>query len=181
MINVIFPHYTKRGEARILSLSSPFGQDYFLQSKQLLIIKLLISLEINIVCPTFCIQFIKEGMNITNPLSTVRYVVAYVFITSGVMKLFSSHLAEVFINLGLPYPKMMLYVTAFMEIICGILILLNRSVKNAVIPLIGIMIAAILLTKIPSINTGILQFAFNARLDIVMIVMLILLYLRSPN
>lgn len=97
------------------------------------------------------------------------------------MKVFSSHLAEVFINLGLPFPEMMLYVTAFLEITCGFLILLNRSVKNAIIPLIGIMIAAILLTKLPSINTGILQFAFNARLDVVMIVLLFILYLRSPN
>ncbi len=117
----------------------------------------------------------------TNPLSVVRYVVAYVFITSGVMKLISSHLAEIFINLGLPFPELLLHVTAFLEIICGILILLNRSVKNAAIPLIGIMIAAILLTKLPTITTGIVQFAFNARLDIVMLVLLFVLYTRSPN
>ena len=117
----------------------------------------------------------------TNPLSAVRYVVAYVFITSGVMKLVSSHLAEVFINLGLPFPEVLLHVTAFLEIICGILILVNRSVKNAVIPLIGIMIAAILLTKVPTINTGLMQFAFNARLDIVMLVLLFILYKRSPK
>ncbi|MEC1522489.1 DoxX family protein [Neobacillus niacini] len=118
-----------------------------------------------------------------NSLSTanlIRYVVAYVFITSGAMKLVSSELANVFINLGLPYPHILLNVTAFLEIICGILILLNRSVKNAVIPLIGIMIAAIILTKLPVINSGILPFAFSARLDFVMLVLLYILYKKTP-
>src|SRR3954451_1169411 len=113
--------------------------------------------------------------------SLVRFAVAFVFITSGVMKLFSTELAEVFIGLGLPFPDISLYVTALLEIICGILILLNRNVKNAVIPLIGIMIAAILLTKLPLLNSGILQFAFNARLDIVMLVLLFSLYSKSPS
>jgi putative oxidoreductase len=114
-------------------------------------------------------------------ISFIRYVVAYVFITSGALKLISVDLANTFIRLGLPYPNIMLYVVAFLEIICGILIVMNRNVKNAVIPLIGIMIAALLLTKLPSINAGILQFAFNARLDIVMLVLLGILYTKSSN
>lgn len=113
--------------------------------------------------------------------SLIRYAVAFVFITSGVMKLFSTELAEVFIQLGLPLPDILLYVTAFLEIICGILILLNRSVKTAVIPLIGIMIAAILLTKLPLLNSGILPFAFKARLDIVMLILLYILYSKSSS
>ncbi|WHZ04242.1 DoxX family protein [Neobacillus sp. YX16] len=114
-------------------------------------------------------------------VSFIRYAVAFVFITSGMMKLFSTELLEVFIGLGLPFPDILLYVTAFLEIICGILILLNRSVKNAVIPLIGIMIAAILLTKLPLITGGILPFAFKARLDIVMLILLYILYSKSPS
>ena len=113
--------------------------------------------------------------------SLIRFVVAYVFITSGLMKLFSTELAEVFIGLGLPFPDILLYVTALLEIICGILILVNLSVKMAVIPLIGIMIAAILLTKLPLLNSGILPFAFNARLDIIMLVLLFILYSKSPS
>ncbi len=113
--------------------------------------------------------------------SLIRFAVAFVFITSGVMKLFSTELAEVFIGLGLPFPDILLYVTAFLEIICGILILLNRDVKKAVIPLIGIIIAAILLTKIPELNSGILSFAFKTRLDIVMLVLLYILYSKSPS
>ncbi|MGX6444723.1 DoxX family protein [Neobacillus sp. K501] len=112
-------------------------------------------------------------------ISFIRYAVAYVFITSGALKLISEDLANTFVRLGLPYPSIMLHVVAFLEIICGILILTNRNVKNAVIPLIGIMIAALLLTKFPLINTGIIQFAFHARLDIVMLVLLGILYTRS--
>nr|WP_263323122.1 DoxX family protein [Neobacillus sp. Marseille-Q6967] len=113
--------------------------------------------------------------------SFIRYAVAYVFITSGALKLFSDELAQTFIRLGLPFPDLMLYVTAFLEIICGLFILFNRNVKNAVIPLISIMIAALLLTKFPTIENGILHFAFNARLDIVMLVLLIILYRSSPH
>ena len=117
-------------------------------------------------------------------LSTIkllRYVVAYVFITSGFMKLISTELANSFLKIGLPYPHIMLYVVVFLEIVCGILILLNKAVENAVIPIITIMIAALLLTKLPSIHTGFIQFAFNARLDIVMLVLLIILYNRTPR
>jgi putative oxidoreductase len=123
-------------------------------------------------------------MDLNHSLTTaslIRFAVAFVFITSGVMKLFSAELAEVFIQLGLPFPDILFYVTALLEIICGILILLNRSVKNAVIPLIGIMIAAILLTKLPILSTGVLQFAFKARLDIVMLILLYILYSKSPS
>lgn len=111
----------------------------------------------------------------------IRFAVAYVFITSGVMKLFSTELAQVFLGLGLPFPVVLLYITAFLEIICGFLILFNCSVKTAVIPLIGIMVAAILLTKIPMLHDGILPFAFKARLDFVMLVLLFILYSKSPS
>ncbi|MBU8880570.1 DoxX family protein [Bacillus sp. FJAT-29790] len=114
-------------------------------------------------------------------INLIRYVVAYVFITSGFMKLISTDLGNYFINLGLPYPHITMYVIAYLEMICGIFILVNKSVKNAAIPLIAIMIAAILLTKIPTLNTGFMQFAFISRLDIIMLVLLFILYTRSPR
>ncbi|MEH7331573.1 DoxX family protein [Neobacillus drentensis] len=111
----------------------------------------------------------------------IRFAVAYVFITSGLMKLMSAELASSFLRLGLPYPHIVLKVVILLEIVCGLLVLVNKAVKIAVIPLIGIMIAALFLTKLPTLNTGLLQFAFNARLDIVMIVLLFYLYKRYPN
>ncbi|WP_419392841.1 hypothetical protein [Cytobacillus praedii] len=35
----------------------------------------------------------------------IRYSIAYVFITSGVMKLVSDELGSYFISLGLPFPS----------------------------------------------------------------------------
>jgi putative oxidoreductase len=102
--------------------------------------------------------------------------VAYVFITSALMKLMGTELTNHFLGLGLPYPHMMLKLVILIEIVCGILLLVNKAVKNAVVPLIGIMIAALLLTKVPLLHTGLLAFAFGARLDIIMLVLLFSLY-----
>lgn len=112
-------------------------------------------------------------------MNLIRYLVAYVFLTSGIMKLVSSELGNYFIHLGLPFPLKMMYIVAFFEIVCGLLILFNKVVKKATIPLIVIMIAAFLLTKVPILHTGFLQFAFNARLDIIMLILLFILYTRS--
>ncbi len=136
-----------------------------------------------IVCPNGAYSFYKGGITIHPSLSTrnlIRYAVAYVFIISGLMKIFSLELANQFLGLELPYPRLMLKLVILLEVGCGTLILVNKWVKNAVIPLMAIMAAAILLTKLPTLHTGFLQFAFNARLDLVMLVLLIILYKRYP-
>ncbi|MBT2720727.1 DoxX family protein [Bacillus sp. ISL-46] len=128
------------------------------------------------VCPSSCIKIYKGGIFILYPNKLIRITVAYVFITSALMKLMSTEVANHFLGLGLPYSHMMLKIIILLEIVCGILLLVNKAVKNAVVPLIGIMIAAILLTKVPLLHTGFLPFAFGARLDIVMLVLLVYLY-----
>ncbi|MFE8698740.1 DoxX family protein [Cytobacillus sp. FJAT-53684] len=123
-------------------------------------------------------------MNIHTSLSAIhliRYIVAYVFITSGLMKLISEDLSQSFVNLGLPYPLYLMYIVALLEIVCGISILANKSVKKATIPLLTIMIAALLLTKVPILHTGFMAFAFQARLDIIMLVLLFILYTHSQR
>ncbi|MEH7122614.1 DoxX family protein [Bacillus sp. JJ1503] len=118
-------------------------------------------------------------MAIKTSISTdqlIRYAVAYVFIIAGIIKLINPEMGTYFVNLGLPYPISVMYIVAIVELICGVLILLNRSVANATLPLIGIMIVAIILTKIPTLHTGFFQFAANARLDIVMLILLFILY-----
>ncbi|WP_243355254.1 DoxX family protein [Bacillus litorisediminis] len=106
----------------------------------------------------------------------LRYLIAYVFITSGVMKLWSEKLENVFNSLPLPFPAQVMYTVACTEIICGLLIALNKRVKSATIPLIMIMIGALLLTKVPALHTDLIQFAFQARLDVVMLGLLFILY-----
>ncbi|WP_251551981.1 DoxX family protein [Neobacillus muris] len=110
----------------------------------------------------------------------IRYAVAYVFIISGLMKFLNADIAGHFLHLGLPYPHIMLNVIIILEIGCGLLILLNKSVKNAAIPLMAIMAGALLLTKLPNLEAGFLPFAFQARLDIVTFILLIILYRLYP-
>ncbi|MBT2737490.1 DoxX family protein [Bacillus sp. ISL-7] len=128
------------------------------------------------VCPSSCIKIYKGGIFILYSNKLIRISIAYVFITSALMKLMSTEVANHFLGLGLPYPHMMLKLVILIEMVCGILLLVNKAVKNAVVPLIGIMIAAILLTKVPLLHTGFLPFAFGARLDIVLLVLLVYLY-----
>jgi putative oxidoreductase len=114
-------------------------------------------------------------------MNLLRYLVAYVFIISGIMKLFSTELGHYFIQLKLPYPLTVMFIVAIVEIVCGTLILMNTRVKVASIPLLIIMIGAFLLTKVPLLHTGFLPFAFNARLDILMLVLLFILYSRHQK
>lgn len=95
------------------------------------------------------------------------------------MKLLSPELGHYLISLGPPFSQNTIYVIAIIEIICGIFILLNKGVKLATIPLMIIMIAALLLTKVPSFQSGFIQFSFDARLDIVMFVLLYILHFRG--
>ncbi|WP_077620806.1 DoxX family protein [Bacillus sinesaloumensis] len=109
-------------------------------------------------------------------MNLIRYVVAYVFIISGAVKLFTNDLHSMWMTLPIPTPDTVMYVVAILEVVCGILIAMNKEVKKAVIPLLIIMVCAILLTKIPVLHTGLLQFAFAARLDFVLLVLLYILY-----
>jgi len=133
------------------------------------------------VCPSSCIEIYKGGIFILYTDKVIRITVAYVFITSALMKLLGTEVTNHFLGLGLPYPHMMLKLVILIELVCGILLLVNKAVKNAVVPLMGIMMAAILLTKVPLLHTGLLPFAFGARLDIVMLVLLVYLYKGYPR
>jgi putative oxidoreductase len=97
------------------------------------------------------------------------------------MKLISADLQNYFMSLGLPYPKQVMYLVALVELICGLLILANKGVRKATIPLIIIMIGAFLLTKVPVLHSGFMTFAFNARLDIIMLVLLFILHSRNTS
>lgn len=112
----------------------------------------------------------------------ICYAVGYVFLTSGILKLVSADFKATFMSLDLPYPGTGLFLVAITEITCSVLILGGIYVKQAAAPLILIILGAIFLTKMPVLMTdGFLQFAFNARLDIVMLILLILLWRLMPG
>ena len=117
----------------------------------------------------------------------IGYIVGYVFITSGILKLIDGEFQAVFASLGLPFPHTTLFLVAIVEVACGMLIVGRMYVKEATIPLIIIIIAALYLTKFPILfKQGLLTFAFEARLDIVMLILLLLLgqhwrRIKKPN
>ncbi|UOQ83403.1 DoxX family protein [Gracilibacillus salinarum] len=106
----------------------------------------------------------------------IRYAVGYVFIASAIMKLVISDFTGTFAGFGLPYPELVVLLVGLTELICGGLILFNYYVRQAAIPLFIIMVAAFFLTKVPILETGFFQFLFDARLDIVMLILLFILW-----
>lgn len=111
-------------------------------------------------------------------LKGICYSVGFVFIISGIAKLIMSDFRIIFHNLALPYSNTFLFVVAITEIICGTLIVSKLYLRQAIIPLICIMLGAIFLTKIPILSEdgGLTSFLFEARLDLVMLFSLLVLW-----
>nr|QRZ20072.1 DoxX family protein [Virgibacillus sp. AGTR] len=110
----------------------------------------------------------------------VCYSIGFVFITSGMMKLIVHDFKGIFTQLGIPFPETTLFLIALVEIVCGILIAGKMYVKIVVPPLILIMFGAIYLTKLPILlNQNLLAFLFEARLDIVMFILLLTIWDRN--
>ncbi|MUV37908.1 hypothetical protein JNUCC1_01714 [Lentibacillus sp. JNUCC-1] len=112
----------------------------------------------------------------------ICYAVAFVFITSGIMKLISSEFQAIFMSLQVPFPESTLFLVAVTELVCGTLIAARLYVKRASIPLLLIMLVAMYLTKLPVLlKQGLLPFMFESRLDVVMIILLLLLFVHNPS
>lgn len=111
-----------------------------------------------------------------NQTKWICYLVGYVFVISGILKLVDNDFQAVFASLGMPFPRITLFLVAITELACGTLLLARMYIKFATLPLLVIIISALLLTKWPVFaEQGLLTFAFEARLDIVMLVLLLLL------
>ncbi|PWU69867.1 MULTISPECIES: DoxX family protein [Gracilibacillus] len=106
----------------------------------------------------------------------IRYMVGFVFIVSAIMKLAIADFTSAFISFGIPFPEITVWIVGITELIAGGLILANYYVKRATIPLLIIIVTAIILTKIPILPTGVFSFLFEARLDIVMFILLYILW-----
>ncbi|MFD2706559.1 DoxX family protein [Salibacterium lacus] len=111
-------------------------------------------------------------------LDVPRFLTAFVFIVSGCMKLLNPGMLS---GMELPFPTAVMTAAAWVEIGCGVLLVLNKHVKNACILLLVIILGAIILTKVPLIESGFLLFLFEARLDIVMLSLLVLLFYKHPG
>ena len=94
-----------------------------------------------------------EGPLNAAPTATilVRVTVGAIFLSEGLLKfLFASALGVGrFAGIGIPAPEFMGPAVGVVEIICGILILAGYFTRLAAVPLIGVMLGALITTKLP--------------------------------
>ncbi|AKU95988.1 hypothetical protein AKJ09_02652 [Labilithrix luteola] len=113
----------------------------------------------------------------------VRLAVGSVFLSSGIIKfLFENQGPGRFAKIGLPAPEQLAYFVGGVEIVAGIMLILGLAVRLAALPLIVDMAVAIATTKLPLLfgagpepisampKTGFWAFAYQARLDVTMLV-----------
>lgn len=117
------------------------------------------------------------------PIDIIRYITGYVFLLEGTLKWIKTDASILFfIDLGIPYPTMMVLLVGTIEVIGGSLLLFNLYIKDAVSPLLFIMIVAITLTKIPIfLDNGFFSFAHESRLDMIIIILLYLLWRENKS
>jgi uncharacterized membrane protein YphA (DoxX/SURF4 family) len=113
-------------------------------------------------------------------MALLRAAVGFVFVSSGALKLlFDNQGPGRFAKIGLP-PSLAYFVGA-VEIGCGALVLTGLYARLAALPLVVDMVVAVVTTKLPLLvgagpepvaappKTGLLAFAYQARLDLTML------------
>lgn len=87
------------------------------------------------------------------PPTVARLTLGWVFLQSGWGKLHSlPKVTEFFRSLGVPAPEVLAPFTAFMEFLCGALLLLGLCTRLASIPIIVIMLVALTTAKAGDIH-----------------------------
>ena len=127
----------------------------------------------------------------------IRVMVGAVFLAEGIQKfLYASEVgAGRFARIGIPQPELMGPFVGGVEIVCGTLVLLGLLTRWAVLPLLGVMIVAIVTTKIPILlgqnlgpfavrnlsYYGFWGFAHESRTDFAMIMGCLFLLATGPG
>ena len=114
--------------------------------------------------------------------TALRVAVGFVFFVSGLLKLlFENQGALRFAKIGLPAPALTASFVGLVEITCGLLIAFGLFARHAAVPLVIDMLVAIATTKVPLLlgagpepvaalpKIGLLAFAYQARLDLMML------------
>jgi putative oxidoreductase len=81
----------------------------------------------------------------------IRIMVGAVFLAEGIQKfLYPADVgAGRFAKIGIPQPELLAPFVGSVEIVCGILVLLGLFTRWAVVPLLGVMAVAFVITKLP--------------------------------
>lgn len=119
-----------------------------------------------------------------NALILIRVLVGWVFVSEGIQKfLFSAQLGVGrFAKIGIPSPQIMAPFVGTVEILCGTLLLIGLFTRLAAIPLLGVILVAIVTTKIPMIaKTGMWSMLHEARADFSMLLGLLFLLIAGAG
>jgi len=116
----------------------------------------------------------------TGPRATVivRLLVGLVFLSEGIQKFFFPEALGVgrFIKIGIPAPAFFAPFVGFVEISCGLMLVLGLATRFAAIPLLINISVAIATTKLPMLSqNGFWAAAHEARTDYCMLLGLIFL------
>lgn len=132
--------------------------------------------------------FTRESRNAPAATLLIRLIVGWVFIVSGVLKfLYPNQGVGRFTKLGIPAPDVLAPFVGLVEIGGGLLLVLGLLTRLATLPLIIDMIVAIASSKLPMLTgpgpepvaaaptTGFWAFAYQARLDMTMLLSVVFL------
>jgi putative oxidoreductase len=118
------------------------------------------------------------GSRIANAVILIRILVGWVFVSEGIQKfLFPVQLgAGRFAKIGIPLPQVMAPFVGAVEIIFGALVILGLFTRLAAIPLLGVIVTAIVTTKLPMLHqSGVWSMLHEARTDFSMLLGLLFL------
>ena len=102
----------------------------------------------------------------------IRMMVGAVFLSEGLQKFLFSEALGVgrFTKIGIPFPELMAPFVGAVEMGCGTLILLGILTRLAAVPLIGVMLVAIMSTKVPMfLADGFWKMVHDSRTDFSML------------
>ena len=108
----------------------------------------------------------------------IRVLVGWVFLSEGIQKfLYPSALgAGRFERIGIPAPGVMAPLVGGVEIVFGILVLVGLLTRWSAVPLLGVILGALITTKIPFfVHHGFWAVLHEARTDVSMLLGLIFL------
>ncbi len=129
------------------------------------------------------------------PLHLLRIIVSVIFFTEGLLKfLWAEELgAGRFTRIGLPVPTQMAQFVALLEMVSALALVSNLFAGDAALMLLGVMLGALVTTKIPILlghsflgfqpaqlaHYGLLSFLHESRLDLLLIFALIVILAES--
>jgi len=117
-------------------------------------------------------NFLSRSISFTDTTLTIRFIVAYVFLTEGIQKFIYAEELGVgrFTKIGIPFPQFSAPAIGTLECLLALLILIGLKMRWASLLGIAIMLVALYTTKVELLfEKGFLPFSHQARNDLLML------------